>query len=60
MFWRCCIWRASDSGSRRHFSVPRLTSQRAEAEEWFRMAAEEGDPLALRIVEMIEDDDPEE
>ena len=25
-----------------------------EAEEWFRMAAEEGDPTALRIVELLE------
>ena len=29
-----------------------------EAEEWFRLAAEEEDPLALRIVEMLEDYDP--
>ena len=31
-----------------------------ETEEWFRMAAEEGDPLTLGIVEMLEDYDPEE
>ena len=31
-----------------------------EAKEWFQMAAEEGDVLALQIVEMIEDYDPEE
>ena len=31
-----------------------------EAEEWFRMAAEAGDPLALRIVVMMEDYDSEE
>ena len=31
-----------------------------EAEDWFRMVAEAGDPVALRIVEMLEDYDPGE
>ena len=31
-----------------------------EAVKWFRKAAEDGDPLAVSIVEMLEDYDPEE